>query len=236
MIKICPSCHKQFNAHHRKQICCSIPCHCLRIEKVEENNFTPPNGFFLIKYKNIKNQYYINTDGAIWSKYTGKFLTSRPDKDGYLRVSIKLKGNKSSFVSVATLVLCTFYGPPPIDMQDPTVNHKDGNQLNNSSENLEWMERGQNSSIRFNKGAGTSNHEAKLSEVEVLEIVHLIKTTNMTIAEISKIFSVDKSTINNILQGKNWRCIITEDLSIYRETRRNPTTGRFYAINPILDK
>jgi len=50
------------------------------------------------------------------------------------------------------LVAIFFIGPPPVDLKDPTVNHIDGNITNNHFTNLEWMERGKNSSIRLNKG------------------------------------------------------------------------------------
>ena len=42
---------------------------------------------------------------------------------------------------IAKAVLMTFKGPPPEDMIDPTVDHIDGNVINNDISNLRWLTR-----------------------------------------------------------------------------------------------
>ena len=95
------------------------------------------------------------------------------------------------------------------------------------------MERGKNSSIRINKGTGELNHEAKLSENDVLKIINLIEKTSMSFQEIADLFDVDKSTINNIVQNKKWKHLVNKNLSQYRIIKRNKL-GRFYSINPFI--
>ena len=56
------------------------------------------------------------------------------------RVSLWKEGVCRDFL-VARLVALTFLGEPP---EGFTVNHKDGNRLNNKLENLEWLSRGDN--------------------------------------------------------------------------------------------
>jgi hypothetical protein len=51
------------------------------------------------------------------------------------------KDKKSKDFLVARLVALTFLGEPP---EGFTVNHKDGNRLNNSIDNLEWLSLGDN--------------------------------------------------------------------------------------------
>lgn len=51
------------------------------------------------------------------------------------RVSLWKDGTKKDYL-VARLVAATFLGEPP---EKFTVNHKDGNRLNNNIENLEWL-------------------------------------------------------------------------------------------------
>lgn len=51
------------------------------------------------------------------------------------RVSLWKNGKKKEFL-VARLVAITFLGDPP---KNYTVNHKDGNRLNNRLDNLEWL-------------------------------------------------------------------------------------------------
>lgn len=71
------------------------------------------------------------------------------------RVSL-WKGGKSKDFLVARLVATTFLGNPP---KDYTVNHKDGNRLNNNIENLEWISRGDNVRHAFATGLMKRNQK-----------------------------------------------------------------------------
>lgn len=179
--------------------------------------------------------YKINEYGDIYSEYTKNLMHPKSDKDGYLSIGLKTVCGKVKMFRVATLVLITFVGECPTSIEDPTVNHIDSNIVNNHYTNLEWMERRENSSIRENKGAGELNHEAKLSENDVLKIIEYIKMTTLSIQKIGELFNVDKSTIHNIMQGKNWKHLIDENLSKYRVLKRD-NNGKFYAINPFLQE
>lgn len=56
------------------------------------------------------------------------------------RVSLWKDGKRSDWL-VARLVATTFLGEPPVGF---TVNHIDGNRMNNNIDNLEWLSRGDN--------------------------------------------------------------------------------------------
>ena len=64
------------------------------------------------------------------------------------RVSLWKNGKSESYL-VARLVAITFLGDPPKDF---TVNHKDGNRMNNNIENLEWLSREDNVRHAFATG------------------------------------------------------------------------------------
>lgn len=178
-----------------------------------------------------KGLYYIEEDGRIWSNYKKDYLIPQKDKDGYLNLILSGEGaKKKKCCRIATLVALVFLGKPPQGMLDPTINHIDGNILNNHYSNLEWMERGKNSSIRKNKGQGTANHEAKLNENQVHEICDLLVNSNLTLEEIGKRYNVDKSTISNIYRKKNWKNITKEYDFSCRITIRN-SKGQFQVIN-----
>ena len=159
-----------------------------------------------IKYKNIDSNYKVDEYGNVYSDYKKGYMTPAKDKDGYLKLSLKA-GNKMAYVRIATLVAHTFIGSPPCEMQDATVDHIDGNILNNYYENLRWIERGVNSSIRKNKGVGEENHESKLKEWQVIEICELLMENELSLREIGNIYGVSRYTINNIRQQANWRNI-----------------------------
>lgn len=115
-------------------------------------------------------------------------------------------------------------------MLDPTINHIDGNILNNHYTNLEWMERGKNSSIRKNRGEGSSNASAKLTEKQVVEICDLLINSDLSFSEIGKRYGVDKSTISIISRKKNWKKITSKYDFSCRKVIRNEK-GQFQTIN-----
>lgn len=180
--------------------------------------------------------YKIDEYGNVWSEYSQKFLTPKKDKNGYLCLSLSggSRGQTKS-VRVATLVALFYIGNPSKNIKDPTINHIDSNILNNHYSNLEWVERGVNSSIRKNKGQGSLNHEAILKEAEVKEICKLIMSTSLSFAKIGEKFNVSKFTINNIVQKKNWKEVTQEyeNLKKYRVITRDKS-GRYVQFNPFI--
>lgn len=192
--------------------------------------------FYELNCRGIKSgMYKINEYGDIYSGYTKNLMHPKTDKNGYLSIGLRTTYGKAKMFRAATLVLVTFVSDYPTSMKDPTVNHIDGDITNNHYTNLEWMERSVNSSIRSNKGTGELNHEAKLSNDDVLKIVNYIKTTELSFQEIGELFNVNKSTINNIVQKKNWSHLIGDDnLSQYRKWIRDKGTGRFSSYNPFI--
>lgn len=86
--------------------------------------------------------YEASNLGQIRSKITGTIMRAcknHPNKRGYYQLSLKIGTNKRVTRKVHTLVCLAFHGLPPTLLH--TVNHKDGNKLNNHECNLEWMTR-----------------------------------------------------------------------------------------------
>lgn len=76
--------------------------------------------------------YKISNLGNLKSK--SKRIKKCINRDGYYQVSLYKNGNKKSIL-VHRLVAMTFIPNP---LNKPTVNHIDGNKLNNNVSNLEW--------------------------------------------------------------------------------------------------
>lgn len=176
-------------------------------------------------YKNIKHGLYeIDEFGNVYSKYKNGFLKPKRDKDGYLLLTLSggKRGN-SCFTRVATLVIVTYVGLPEKHIKDPTVNHIDGNKLNNHYSNLEWIGRSKNSSIRENKGVGSKNPAAILNETDVEKICELLLKKELSMYEISLMFGVTKSAINNIKRCKVWKEITSKYFGSTGEVWEWPT-------------
>lgn len=129
--------------------------------------------------------------------YERKEKPQRFDKYGYKRVSLSKNGIVKT-ISVHRLVAITFIeGDSKL-----TVNHKDGNKLNNHFSNLEFISSSENLKhahrTGLNKGViskvGTENNRSKLSEIQVRKIRESILSSR----KLGKIYNVHHSVIQGI--------------------------------------
>jgi hypothetical protein len=79
--------------------------------------------------------YYITTEGKLYNSKTKNWLKGQISKNGYLTYNISIDGEKHRLYA-HRMVAETFL--PRIENKTQ-VNHKDGNKLNNSLDNLEWV-------------------------------------------------------------------------------------------------
>ncbi|UOX39211.1 HNH homing endonuclease [Enterococcus phage 47] len=94
------------------------------IQKYLEGDWKPIEGF---------PNYSVSLKGEVVNNRTGRMLKARINHNGYKSLSL---GAGNSF-RVHRLVLSTF---SPIDgWEELTVNHIDGDKLNNCLDNLEWL-------------------------------------------------------------------------------------------------
>jgi hypothetical protein len=91
--------------------------------------------------------YFITEDGKVYSKITNQWLKGFISHDGYHRVTFKVNG-KVIKKFVHRLVAETYI---PNSNNLNSVNHKDEVKLNNSIENLEWMDIKENCRYSFCK-------------------------------------------------------------------------------------
>ncbi len=81
------------------------------------------------------NNYLIYEDGKVFSKKRNKFMKSRDNGCGYLRLNL-YKDGKSKTFKIHRLI-ATYYIPNPHNYE--CVDHKDRNRQNNSIDNLRWV-------------------------------------------------------------------------------------------------
>jgi hypothetical protein len=80
--------------------------------------------------KNITAKYKIDDHGRVLNISTGKYLKPHKGNHGYLTVSIDRK------TTLLHRLIASAFIPNPEGKR--TINHRDGNKLNNSIDNLEW--------------------------------------------------------------------------------------------------
>ena len=101
-------------------------------------------------FKNINipgyENYMVNSVGDVYTKRTGELMVPKYDKDGYLCLGLysTITGKRIN-IRVHRAVMYTFGSPPPADDKDVTVDHIDGNIINNDISNLRWLSRSENS-------------------------------------------------------------------------------------------
>lgn len=150
--------------------------------------------------------------GGYCNKYTGgKILKHEIGKDGYPAIGLWLNGNRSRQL-IHRLVLMAFVGPCPPGME---CCHYDGNRKNFKLENLRWDTRSSNmlDSVRHGTHFQPDNHgsrqgRAKLVEVDVVKILHLLSKGHLTQKEIGKHFNVSKETISDIHNKRTWKHVL----------------------------
>ena len=129
--------------------------------------------------------------------YERKEKPQRFDKYGYKRVSLSKNGIVKT-ISVHRLVAITFVeGDSKL-----TVNHKDGNKLNNHFSNLEFISGAENVKHAHRIGivpkgvqkVGTENKKAKLTEIQVKNI----RESNLSSRKLGEIYNVHHSIIQGI--------------------------------------
>lgn len=151
---------------------------------------------------NYEDLYQVSNIGRVKSIKFDRFL--KPSlKKHYLHVSLS-KLSKSRHFSVHGLVALAFIGKRPTNK---TTNHIDLNKLNNCAYNLEYVTQKQN--IRHAKKfgrmrKGSEMHNAKLDEKSAA-LVHILSRFGVVQHEIAEFLSMSKSSVGDILRGKNWK-------------------------------
>jgi len=169
-----------------------------------------------------------------------KILKQHICKTGYYCVGL-YQGNGKQRVRKSNRLFAQVFIQNPLKL--PQVNHKDGNKLNNSLDNLEWVTNKQNSEHAWKTGLinrqfGEKTSKAVLTNKDAIDIIN----SNKTDKELANIYNVHSSTINNIKCGKN-RSDITKVprrfkekvnvgvvLKIFNSTNDDATTAKEYGV------
>lgn len=134
---------------------------------------------------------------------SGQIIVPRLNKNGYLQFALN-KDSKRKMAYVHIIVANTFIDNP-FDLK--TVNHKDGNKLNNSIENLEWNSYSENNTHSYRE-----LHRSIADEGATPKTVYIIDTVEKklqyysSITETSKVIGLSHTQINRYIHSNNkWK-------------------------------
>ena len=142
--------------------------------------------------------YDITYDGHIINKHNGHILKGQPNSKGYLRVSI---GKKLLFVH---RLVAEKYVPNPDNKTQ--VNHKDGNKLNNSADNLEWVDNNENRKHAIQNFLQPQGEKCSYSKLN-WDAVEYIRANpdNLLQRELAEMFGVARTTIGDVVNYRTWK-------------------------------
>lgn len=124
----------------------------------------------------------------------------------YKYVNLIVYGKKTKLATVHRLIAIAFIPNPE---NKPEVNHIDGNKLNNSLCNLEWVTRSENTLHAYKNNLipqGENHYNSKLTKSQVIDI---FKRTHKgeKCHDIAKEFNLNKETVTNIKFQKMWKSV-----------------------------
>ncbi len=152
-------------------------------------------------------KYFVNEDGIVVNN-NGLIMKPNKDKDGYLTLNLFSNEGYKHF-KVHRMVAECFIVREDDNLQ---VNHIDGDKLNNTVENLEWVTNSYNVKHAYDIGLiirGEGHHLAVLTN-SIVEKIKLKLMEGLRDIDIAKEFKIERKTISNIRLGKTWKHIRPE--------------------------
>lgn len=189
---------------------------------------------------NIRKIYFISSYGRVFSISHNRFLSKEITNSGYERVNLITieNANKCKHYSVHRLVLEAFN--PVENMNNLFVNHIDGNKLNNTIYNLEWVSADQNMdhAIRnklVNWKFGDECSWSSITNIEADKIGEMLSMQIYSYEYIADFVNCNKSIVRNIVNGISWRNIY-EKYNLWKIHISKKRTSNFseFQINNII--
>ena len=156
--------------------------------------------------KSVEKGYFASPNGNIYNRH-GDLMIGAIDPCGYRHTILNRKNRNVHRVIAETFI------PNPNNL--PCVNHKDGNKLNNSIDNLEWCTYSENTIHAYQTGleqknCGENHHSHKLTkeDVEYIKQKYIKRDSEFGAVALANKFGVDRTTIHDIIRGKTWREVV----------------------------
>ena len=155
--------------------------------------------------------YYVSSSGEIISGKYGRLHTLKPDvsKDGYCRVSLCVNGVRHR--RLVHRIVAEVLIPNPHGKK--CVNHIDGNKMNNSVSNLEWV------TYKENEVHAVSNHLHRLPKIrdgcsKEVVLINNLTGESMSFVSIQKCADYIGCTVSNVKHALKYNGCIRQTYSV----------------------
>lgn len=165
-------------------------------------------------YPNIRDGYYISNKNRVYDSVYLKFMAichGNPDRNEspYFRVHlVTTDASKNKDFLMHRLMMSIF--KPVENMEKLSINHIDGNKLNNELDNLEWCTIRENTIHALNMGLfvpvyGEDHCCATITEETARSIINDLLSQKLPYASIAEKYNTTKSIVNDIAIKKSWK-------------------------------
>lgn len=148
-----------------------------------------------------ESQYYVTDDYRVYNIRTKRFLTPYQVLNGrskikkYLGLNLHINGKQTNVMYHRLLAEVFISNPSNL----PQVNHIDGNPLNNSLDNLEWVSASYNNIHAITTGL----RPCKLNQQKANEIRELIKE-GLSAKKIMELYDIKSTMFYRIKNNESW--------------------------------
>lgn len=140
--------------------------------------------------------YEISPSGEVFSRISNKLLSTKNISSGYPYLTLRVGDGKRTNVPLHRLLALTYL---PNEKNLPEVNHINGNKLNYSLDNLEWVSSSNN--IRHAFETGLARYTPCIPYKEIPEIIKRLRTEEITWSDLAREFGVtDSGTIRKLIK------------------------------------
>ena len=164
--------------------------------KYEVKQFMPPIDESNEEWKDIQCGYKISTQGRVKNS-KGKVLGGSTHKDGYRFITIKGKQMPIHRIVAENFIENKY--------NKPFVNHKDGNKMNNSVDNLEWVTQQENIQHSYKNKLQPSKvktYKGKFTEEQRQQIKDEYNNTDISKRQLALKYNVSHTCICDIINDK----------------------------------